>query len=126
MRLDGRHDPGLDVARRAQVEGHAPGDELGHERRVVDRARSVGDPLRLEGERPADLRRATPFAGVDRDPQTTRPGRVERAVEPQRIGVALLPAGQVPADEALAPEPGGRLGQLDVASPGRATGAPCR
>ena len=64
-----RHDAGLPVGGRAQVERHPPRDELGAQRRVVDGAGTVGDPLRVERERPRDLGRAAPLAGVEGDPQ---------------------------------------------------------
>ena len=52
-------------------------DELGDERRVVDRARAVGDPLRVHGQGAADLGRAAPLAGMERDPQAAGARRVE-------------------------------------------------
>ena len=58
--LERRDDVGLDVRGRAQVEGHAAGAELGAQLRVVDRARPVGDPLRVESQGAADLRARRP------------------------------------------------------------------
>ena len=65
----------FEVGQRSRVT--RAGDQLAAERRVVDRARAVGDPLGFDGERPTDLRGAAPLAGVDRDPQAARAGGLE-------------------------------------------------
>ena len=75
----------------------------------------MGDPFRIERERPPDLRRATPLAGMKGDPEAARPGDREGRHEPERVRVALLLAGQVPAGEARVAEADRRLGQLHVA-----------
>ena len=114
MVRDGRHDPGLPVRGRAQVERHAAGDQLGAQRRVVDRARTVGDPLRVDRERATDLRRAAPLAGVDGDPQAAGARGLERRGVDERVRERRLGAGQVPAGQPLVAEAGGGLGEADV------------
>ena len=87
----------------------------------------VGDPLRVHRERAADLRRAAPLAGVERDPQAAGPRRLERA----RRGAAgsgkrRLRPGEVPAGQALVAESGRGLGKDRRSRRGRASAAPCR
>ena len=85
-----------------------------HERRVVDGAGAVGDPLRVHRERAADLRRAAPLAGVERDPQAAGARGLERRGVGQGIREGLLRAGEVPAGQPLVAEAGRGLGEADV------------
>ena len=122
MRLDRRDDAGLDVRGRAQVERHAARDQLAAQLRVVDRARAVGDPLGLDLERPPDLRRAAPLAGVDGDPQAAGAGHLERPRVEERIREGLLAVRRGPSRSGprrgtwRPPRPGRR------SRPGRASG----
>ena len=104
MRRHGFHDPGLDVGGRAQVERDAPAGKLPAQLGVVDRQRSVRDPLGVNRERPPDLRGAAPLAGVDRDPQPTGPRGLEGAGMIERVREGGLRSGEVPAGEALVDE----------------------
>src|SRR5437870_4976596 len=97
-------DAGLDVARRGEVEGDTAGDELAAQLRIVDRARAVGDPLGLDFERPANLRRPTPFTGVNGDSEAPIARRLERPPVDLRIWVRLFGAGEVEPDQPLGPE----------------------
>ena len=109
-----------------QVEGDAAGDQLRAQGRVVDRARAVGDPFRSQGQRPTDLRRAAPLAGVERDAQTAGARRLERPRVSQRVREARLRAGEVAAGQALHRGIGRPSRPAGRSPPGRATAAPCR
>ena len=98
----------------ARSRRHAARAQLGAQLRVLDRARTVGDPLRIDDERSTDLCRAAPLAGVDRHPQAVRASGLERAGVCQRIRERLLEAGQVPGGQSLVDEPGRGLCQLHV------------
>ena len=100
MSGDRGDDPGLPVRGRADVERDVPGDQLAAEIGVVDRARAVGDPLRVDGQRPADLGGAAPLAGVDRDVQAALAGDGERGGVQGRVRERLLRPGEVPAGQA--------------------------
>ena len=65
----GRVEIGLQVAGRAQVEGHAACAELGHECRIVPGRGAVRDAPGLDREGTSDLGRAAPLAGMDGDAQ---------------------------------------------------------
>ena len=66
----------FEVGQRSRVTPRAISSR--HELGVVDGAGAVGDPLGVHLERPADLRRAAPLAGMERDPQAAGPGGLER------------------------------------------------
>ena len=104
MRRHGFHDPGLDIGGRAQIERDAPAGKLPAQLGVVDRERSVRDPLGVNCERPPDLRGAAPLAGVDRDPQPTGARGLEGAGMIERVREGGLRSGEVPAGEALVDE----------------------
>ena len=102
----------FEVGHRSSVTPRAASSR--HSVRVVDRARAVGDPLRVDGERPADLGGAAPLAGVQRDAETARARGRERALVRERIRERLLGPREVEPDEAVRPEPRGGLGERDV------------
>ncbi len=114
MGREGGDDAGLPVRGRAEVEGDPAGDQLATEFQVVDRARAVGDPLRVDRQRAADLRGAAPLAGVDRDPEAAGSRSLEGCRVEQWIGEALLGAGEVPAGQSLVDEPRRGRRQPDV------------
>ena len=95
-----RADAGLEVARRTEVERHAGRAQLRHEIGIIGRGRTVRDPRGADAERPSDLGRAAPFAGMAGDPEATRSRDRERARERQRIGRLGLAPGEVEAGHA--------------------------
>jgi hypothetical protein len=74
----------------------------------------VRDPFRSDGQRPADLRGATPLTGVQRDPEAAGTRRLERPGVIERVRVGRFGPGQVPAHEAPVAEARRRLGQHQV------------
>ena len=62
--------------------------------------RTVRDPRGADAERPSDLGRAAPFAGMAGDPEATRSRDRERARERQRIRRLGLAPGEVEAGHA--------------------------
>ncbi len=114
VRGDRGDDRGLGVARRTEVEGDVPPDELGAKARVVDRARAVGDPFWLEAQGGPDLRGATPLPGVEGDPQAASSGSFEGTPMEEGIGEALLRTGQVEAGQAGVSETSRGLGHGHV------------
>ena len=100
----------LQVAGRAEVQGHAAGAQLGHERRVVLGRGAMRDAPGFERQRPANLGRTAPLAGMDRDAQTRLAGDgVGPGVE-EWVGVGGLRPGQVEAGHALGHRVGGGPG----------------
>ena len=121
-----RHDPGLHVRGRAEVQRHAAVGQLGAERRVVDRAGTVGDPLRVHRERAAHLRGAAPLPGVERDPQAARPRGLERRGVQRRDPGRRPPARRGPSRSAPGRGSGPRSRRGRGSRPGRASAARCR
>ena len=114
VRRDARHDAGLPVRGRAQVEGHAAGRQLGTERGVVDRARAVGDPLRVHRERRRTCAAPPHSPAWSGDPQAAGSGRLEGRRVDRRVRVGRLRPGEVPAGQALVAEADRGLGEGQV------------
>ena len=114
MVRDRRHDPGMGVGGRTEIQGHVPRDEFGAQARIIHRARSVRDSLRVHGEGPPDLRGAAPLARVEGDAQAAGASRLEGHAVEAGIGEGRLGSREVPAGQPLVAEPRGGLGQDHV------------
>ena len=75
-RGSGRSGPGRSRSGTGRARSRA--DQLLDQVGVVDRQRPVGDALGVDGQRSPDLRRAAPFAGVERDMEADVAGEVDR------------------------------------------------
>ncbi len=116
-----RHHAGLPVARGTEVQGHGAARELGHQGRIIDGRRAVGDARGIQRQGPADLGRSAPLAGMHRDAEAAGTGDGERPSVRQRVGVGRFGTRQVEAHDALARGRDGRPGHGLV--PRRAVGA---
>ena len=93
---------------------------------VVDGARAVGDPGRVERERAPDLRGAAPLAGVEGDLEAARRRGLEGGGVDERIREGRLRSGEIEAGQALVAELGRGEREADVVGTARASGAPWR
>lgn len=90
-----RDDRGLHIARGAEVEHHAAGDQFVTQCRVINGNGAMRDARGRDLQRTPNLRRATPLARVQRDCKTAAPRDIKRILECKRVREGSLATSKV-------------------------------